>query len=1016
MADKSSFRRSEVEAQRSAELSEALKPAFGVSAQRKRRSTQDPEAAKNVPLDVARGFVSGALGQLGDLESLIRMLPGFDEKTIIPTSEEIESNLPFRSDTPVSRAMTGAGQLAGSFYGGPGSSVRAAFGLPRAIKRAGQDFAMAAGQSGPRIFIGPKAKTWDQAAADAAQRMEQAGADPVEIWRQTGTFRGADGIQRQEISDVGAQFRNANEIKELAKTKKFQAEALKEQIKGVPGQKDLFPKALTEARRPAREQVKQLKEDAAALSLDPSYRGQPAKFVLEHPELYKAYPELADINVAQGSRSGDDGTRAALMGGKGGMEMEVTRRGLRDDPRSSMLHEMQHAVQTLEDMAPGGSTNTAFRDPRAFEILEELRKKAATPMTFEEYAKHLSHIDEAELAKSYPNYVKSIPSMVKGMDRELQSQAAMEYYKRLAGEAEARATQFREPMGPTERRQEFPYSSYDVPAEDLIVKDPKQYAAGGKVHISDNPDTMRLELAGGGAPKAIAQRLKTLREQLAERSAAAEAIQARDRKLPLEQIPEGSLTPEAIEAEIKRMREEKGMAAGGAAKLAKLLRAPAKSKQEIEAIAERVAPQVTGEYVRKKPGSAITVADKTKKQFEREKTLPVDIRATGVERTPQPVDIERLKGEVMIGIAGDPTVTGKTLHSVGDVRLESPAPQHGGPLYGLYHDNDHFWASGLGAARKVQNLAKEASQQYDAPVVGKYVMMGPDSINYALHFADANLQAIDLSKMSKRQIEGFNKLLRQGSPASGPRPNFPGIEDKGDAYLQFAFDPELRKHFNALMQQPTVTEKFGLPSGTDIRFAVTEPALRDLETGVTGYSMGRMKPEIPATELKLSEHPTYSHDIPGEFMGQSRYPIPYELSFPDTLKVIRENPAQAPYEFGSLKMVGPRQIVDQQMIDEIKAYEERMKQLTGKKKGGAVEKAAGGNIDKLTPRQMLYLSSSEDIAKLTPHQQREVVANMGGDELRQRMSGYFAKGGAVKKTKVSDNPDTMRLELMKAKG
>ena len=37
-------------------------------------------------------------------------------------------------------------------------------------------------------------------------------------------------------------------------------------------------------------------------------------------------------------------------------------------------------------------------------------------------------------------------------------------------------------------------------------------------------------------------------------------------------------------------------------------------------------------------------------------------------------------------------------------------------------------------------------------------------------------------------------------------------------------------------------------------------------------------------------------------------------------------------------MVGPRQIIDQQMIDEIKTYEEAMKRLTGKKKGGKVNK------------------------------------------------------------------------------
>jgi hypothetical protein len=386
------------------------------------------------------------------------------------------------------------------------------------------------------------------------------------------------------------------------------------------------------------------------------------------------------------------------------------------------------------------------------------------------------------------------------------------------------------------------------------------------------------------------------------------------------------------------------MAKGGIVKkLARLARAPAKSKQEIDAIAERLAPQVTGEYVRKDAKTAKTVAGKTQKQFQREKTLPVDVRPTSEERIPQPVDIEKLKGDVMIGIPGDPTLTGKTLYSVGDFTLGSPSPQHGGPLYGLYND-DAFWASGIGPARGVQNLAKRASKQYDAPVKGNYIMMGPDSINYAQHFADANLQAIDLSRMTKAQVDQFNELIRKGSPKSGPRESFPGIEDKDSAYLQMAMDPELRKHFNALMQMPTVTETLNLPSGTDIRFAITEPSLRDLETGVTGYSMGKMRPDIASKELPLSTHPTYDYDIPGEFMGQSRYPMPYELSFPDTLQSIRANPKQARQEFGSLKMVGPRQIIDQQMIDEIKAYEERMKQLTGKKAGGAVRKAAGGEI------------------------------------------------------------------------
>lgn len=740
------------------------------------------------------------------------------------------------------------------------------------------------------VFVGPKAKTWNKGRADMAVAMEEARRTLEEIWRATGTFRGADGILRQEIDDRAAKLILPDEQQDRVAALKGRVGEMKESIKPTP-QKDLFPKALTEARKGVKSDIEALKEEISGRSKNARTQGIDAQYAFEHPELYEAYPELRGLNINMGGNEGSSrGANGALSvasktdNSPGYMTMDMYNRGLMSkNPTSTALHEMQHAVQTIEGMGPGGSPTVAFQNPEAFEILKQIRKEAYKPASLQEFQKANKYPD-AEAQDRYVEYLNQLRSGANAnpvIERALQERAAMEYYKRLAGEAEARAVQDRQMMTPAQRMEYAPPTSYDVPQEDLIVKPPRDYADGGRVHFSGNPDVMQMELAGGGA----------------------------------------------------------------VAKLARLARAPAKTKAEIEAIAQRIAPQVTGEYVRESAKSANTVAGKTQKQFQREKTLPVDVRATGEERIPKAVDIEKLKGEVMIGIPGDPTLAGKTLYGVGDTTLESPSPQHGGPLYGLHAGDESFWASGLGAARRVQNLAGEAGRQYDAPVLGKYIMMGPDSINYAQHFADANLQAIDLSRMTKKQVDQFNELIRKGSPKSGPRPNFLGIEDKGDAYLQMAIDPELRKHFNELMQKNTVTEALNLPSGNDIRFAITEPELRDLETGVTGFSVGRMRPEIPSTSLKLSEHPTYSHDIPGEFLGQSRFPLPYELSFPDTLKSIRENPKQAPHEFGSLKMVGPRQTIDQQMIDEIKMYEERMKQLTGKKAGGAVRKyAAGGEI------------------------------------------------------------------------
>lgn len=156
--------------------------AFGVFPQMKpRRSVQDREAAKDMDVAMLRGFVSGVAGMPGDLESLARLLLNIqgpenfsmprtkdealeklgqifganrvDYESVLPTSEDIEKRLPFKSvsETPVGRAVTGASQLAGGFYTGPGSAYRLVTGIPKAVVKAGKDFAMAAGQPATRV-------------------------------------------------------------------------------------------------------------------------------------------------------------------------------------------------------------------------------------------------------------------------------------------------------------------------------------------------------------------------------------------------------------------------------------------------------------------------------------------------------------------------------------------------------------------------------------------------------------------------------------------------------------------------------------------------------------------------------------------------------------------------------------------------------------------------------------------------------------------------------------------------
>jgi len=198
--------------------------------------------------------------------------------------------------------------------------------------------------------------------------------------------------------------------------------------------------------------------------------------------------------------------------------------------------------------------------------------------------------------------------------------------------------------------------------------------------------------------------------------------------------------------------------------------------------------------------------------------------------------------------------------------------------------------------------------------------------------------------MSKDQIEMVNELIRKGSPKSGPRPSFPGIEDKESAYLHFAIDPEIRKHFNAIMQKPTYTESLGLPDGRIIHHAITEPELRNLPVTTTGFSQMELVPGYDPEKLLLSEHPTYSHVIPGNVgspLTRTQYHTPAQVEFSDVHEYLTKSGPRKYDEKDMTRMYQtstPRQIIDQQHIDEIRMFEELMKEYGGKKKGGAITK------------------------------------------------------------------------------
>lgn len=129
-------------------------------------------------------------------------------------------------------------------------------------------------------------------------------------------FKGADGKQRFEISDHGAELKNWDNL-------------------------------------------------PAGKSFD--YKGENAQYkledVLDHPPLYKAYPELRDITVTKAPAFMDMwGSTQGWFNPKSGV-LNVAPKAM--DPKSTMLHEIQHWIQSKEKWSFGGNEDTVRLDNKS---------------------------------------------------------------------------------------------------------------------------------------------------------------------------------------------------------------------------------------------------------------------------------------------------------------------------------------------------------------------------------------------------------------------------------------------------------------------------------------------------------------------------------------------------------------------------------------------------------------------------------------------------------------------------
>jgi len=409
----------------------------------------------------------------------------------------------------------------------------------------------------------------------------------------------------------------------------------------------------------------------------------------------------------------------------------------------------------------------------------------------------------------------------------------------------------------------------------------------------------------------------------------------------------GALTAasEAVKAEKAAKAERMAALAESERSLPLVLaRAPAKSQAEINAAAERVGRQMLGEHVQSgKAGDTRNLAGRSMKENQRVKGLQYELTPT--KDLPPSQVVEPKVGDINVAFPGDYTLSDTILKSLNGEDIG--AKLEGGSRYGLGKtdmENPLFWASGEGPAQQAQDKITDVASLYNPDrVMAQHLAMGPVATNFAQHFADANLRAIDYSKLSKKDMDTFDRAIAGGYDKTNKKtgetksitfPNWPGIADPEAAYAAMKADPELRKWFNARMKTPELTQATNMPNGLDVQWAITSPDLRNMEVNLTGHSVGEVVPGAALTDT--AQHNTYDKGIRGLYKGNQDVLSPFTISYPDAAQHIAST--QRPQDFtGTIQKVFPHQIVDQQYIDELGQYSERLKRmLEGKKQGGAV--------------------------------------------------------------------------------
>ena len=313
-----------------------------------------------------------------------------------------------------------------------------------------------------------------------AERMEAEGASPEEIKRKLNMHREADGKWRFETDDSKASFYPNGDAR-FASDAEYQRyrELTDKAEKNMLG---LSTEELTAA------------EKAERAALAKKYANLPKGSTLgdymTHPELYNKYPDMEEIKV---NRSAKLRKNVAARYLEGGNAIDIDRYLDKKKFDSTLIHEVQHAVQDIEGFQNGTNTFEALKKARA-------TMEAYLERTQDEGFRWAKNLDKQHGGEKFKKEYIDI-SLKNEYNVDNIEDVGKKTYANMLGEKEARAAERRLLLDAESRR-----GIYPTYGKDALVQDEKFVQASeknNKIHDSlsmwseADKNTAKIDLVKG---------------------------------------------------------------------------------------------------------------------------------------------------------------------------------------------------------------------------------------------------------------------------------------------------------------------------------------------------------------------------------------------------------------------------------------------------------------------------------------------------------------------------------------